>query len=308
MIIIAGSGSVGSLIGGLFSSKGHDVLLLGRESHVSAIWKKGLFITGLIDLYTTPKAVITIAEAEKISIDKTIDFIFITTKAHQTQNIANEIAPLVSENTTLVLVQNGIGTEKIFQDLYPQNILLRCVTSIGVNRPTDGVIEFSGKGKELVGFSNSEDKEKAEKLVKLFKEIDFDAQLEENIQGAVYTKTIVNCALNPLTAIHNVKNGEIYNRLDLRGQAIILATEAWNVAKAANIELITEDPIQYTIDIILKTSENTNSMLSDINNKRKTEIKFLNGKIIELGEKFGVDVSHNKVVYEKVLELEKNFN
>lgn len=307
MIIIAGSGSVGSLIGGLLSSKGHDVLLIGRESHVTAIWKSGLFITGLVDLQTTPRAVSTIAEAEKAIVDQTIDFVFITTKAHQTANIVEEIAPLISEETTLVSIQNGIGTEEVIKNAFPQNAVLRCVTSIGVNRPTNGVIEFSGKGKELVGFSNDEEKEKAEKLVKLFKEIDFDAQLEENILGAVFTKTIVNCALNPLTAIHNVKNGHIYNRLDLRGQAIVLATEAWNVTKAANIQLITDDPIQFTLDVILKTAENTNSMLSDINNKRKTEIEFLNGKIIELGEKFGVDVSHNKVVYDKVHELEKNF-
>jgi len=302
-----GSGSVGSLIGGLLSSKGHDVVLIGRESHITAIWKNGLFITGLIDLQATPKAVSTIAEAEKTIGEEEIEFIFITTKAHQTKQAAEDVAPLVSENTTFVSIQNGLDTEDVIKNLYPNNMVLRCVTSIGVNRPTDGVIEFSGKGKELIGFSNSEDKVKAEVLVKLFKEIDFDAHLEENIQGAAFTKTIVNCALNPLTAIHNVKNGHIYNRLDLRGQAIILATEAWNVAKAANIELITEDPIQFTLDVILKTAENTNSMLSDINNKRKTEIEFLNGKIIALGEKFGVDVSHNKVIYEKVLELEENF-
>ncbi|MHA1923275.1 MAG: ketopantoate reductase family protein [Candidatus Heimdallarchaeota archaeon] len=307
MIIIMGSGSVGSLIGGLLSSKGHDVVLIGRESHITAIWKSGLFITGLMDLQTTPKAVSSITEAEKTIAENEVDYIFITTKAHQTRQAAEDITPLVSENTTLVSIQNGLGTEDVIKELYPNNTVLRCVTSIGVNRPTNGVIEFSGKGKELIGFSTDEDKVIAEKLVKLLKEIDFDAHLEENIKGAVFTKTIVNCALNPLTAIYNVKNGHIYNRLDLRGQAIVLATEAWNVAKAANIQLITEDPIQFTIDVILKTAENTNSMLSDINNKRKTEIGFLNGKIIELGEKFGVDVSHNKVIYEKVLELEENF-
>ncbi|MHA1368049.1 MAG: ketopantoate reductase family protein, partial [Candidatus Heimdallarchaeota archaeon] len=231
----------------VLSSKGHDVVLIGRESHITAIWKSGLFITGLMDLQTTPKAVSSITEAEKTIAENEVDYIFITTKAHQTRQAAEDITPLVSENTTLVSIQNGLGTEDVIKELYPNNTVLRCVTSIGVNRPTNGVIEFSGKGKELIGFSTDE------------KEIDFDAHLEENIKGAVFTKTIVNCALNPLTAIYNVKNGHIYNRLDLRGQAIVLATEAWNVAKAANIQLITEDPIQFTIDVILKTAENTNS-------------------------------------------------
>jgi 2-dehydropantoate 2-reductase len=260
-----------------------------------------------VDLQATPKAVYSVPEAEKTIAEKEVEFIFITTKAHQTKQAAEDIASLVSENTTLVSIQNGIGTEDVIKEIYPNNTVLRCITSIGVNKPTDGVVEFSGKGEELIGYSSVEEKEIANKLVKLFKEINFDARLEENIKGAVFTKTIVNCALNPLTAIHGVKNGHIYNRLDLRGQAIVLATEAWNVAKAANIDLITDDPIQFTLDVILKTAENTNSMLSDINNKRKTEIEFLNGKIIELGEKFGVEVSHNKVVYEKVLELEKDF-
>ncbi|MHA1442822.1 MAG: ketopantoate reductase family protein, partial [Candidatus Heimdallarchaeota archaeon] len=204
MIIVMGSGSVGSLIGGLLSSKGHDVVLIGRESHITAIWKSGLFITGLIDLQATPKAVSSISEAEKTIAENEVEFIFITTKAHQTKQAAEDIAPLVSLNTTIVSIQNGLGTEDVIKEIYPNNNVLRCVTSIGVNRPTNGVIEFSGKGKELIGFSTDEDKVIAEKLVKLLKEIDFDAHLEENIKGAVFTKTIVNCALNPLTAIYNV--------------------------------------------------------------------------------------------------------
>ena len=155
MIVIMGSGSVGSLIGGLLSSKGHDVILIGRESHITAIWKKGLFITGLVELHTTPKAVTSASEAEKSIGGNSVDFILITTKAHQTKQAVEDIKPLVSENTALVSIQNGLGTEDVIKEEFPDNIVLRCVTSIGINRPTDGVIDYSGKGSELVGFTTN---------------------------------------------------------------------------------------------------------------------------------------------------------
>ena len=77
--------------------------------------------------------------------------------------------------------------------------------------------------------------------------------------------------------------------------------------KKLGIELIVEDPIEFTMDVIKKTGENTNSMLSDIRNKRKTEIDFITGKIISLAEQLDIEVPHNKEVYDKIIALERAY-
>jgi 2-dehydropantoate 2-reductase len=140
------------------------------------------------------------------------------------------------------------------------------------------------------------------------KKAKINAKLESNILGAVFSKTIVNCGLNPIAALYQVKNIEVINKKHLRKKAIDLAQEAWDVAKKLDIKLLVENPINFMIDIIKKTGNNTNSMLVDVLNKRKTEIDFINGKIVELGIKLGVDVSENQEIYNKIIEMTKGFH
>lgn len=309
MIIVMGSGSVGSLFGGLIASEKFDVLLVGRKSHVDKINESGLKIKGLINRIVSVKSVDTIPQAKEIltKSKQKIDYIFFTTKAHQTETAAKQILSIVNSETVLISIQNGIGTEDILRKVFPENTVLRGITTIGVCKPEPGVVDFTGEGKTYIGYQSTAEDQKARKIVEIMKKSDIDAFIESNIQGAVFTKTIVNCALNPLTAIHQVKNKEIYDQITLRNQATTLAEEAWAVTKALKIKLLTDDPIKMTFDIIKRTGENTSSMLTDILNKRKTEIDFLNGKIISLGLEEGITVSNNQEIYSKILTLEKSF-
>ncbi|NPE08420.1 MAG: 2-dehydropantoate 2-reductase [Asgard group archaeon] len=309
MIIVMGSGSVGSLFGGLIASEKFDVLLVGRKSHVDKINESGLKIKGLINRIVSVKSVDTIPQAKEIltKSEQKIDYIFFTTKAHQTETAAKQILSIVNSETVLISIQNGIGTEDILRKVFPENTVLRGITTIGVCKPEPGVVDFTGEGKTYIGYQSTAEDQKARKIVEIMRKSDIDAFIESNIQGAVFTKTIVNCALNPLTAIHQVKNKEIYDQITLRNQATTLAEEAWAVTKALKIKLLTDDPIKMTFDIIKRTGENTSSMLTDILNKRKTEIDFLNGKIISLGLEEGITVSNNQEIYSKILTLEKSF-
>jgi 2-dehydropantoate 2-reductase len=309
VFLVMGSGSVGSLFGGLIASENYPVLLIGRKSHIDEINDSGLKIKGLINQVVTTKAVETIQQAKEIltESDKLVDYIFFTTKAHQTEIAANQIQTIVNPETTLISIQNGIGTEEIIREIYPDNTVLRGITTIGVCKPAPGVIDFTGHGKTYIGYQTEAEEQKTRKIVEIMRKSKIDAFIEPNIQGAVFTKTIVNCALNPLTAIHQVLNKEIYNQLPLRNQAKALAEEAWSVTKALRIKLLTDDPIKMTFDIVKKTGENTSSMLTDILNKRKTEIDFLNGKIISLGLNEELSVTNNQEIYNKILTLEKSF-
>ncbi|NHJ32756.1 MAG: 2-dehydropantoate 2-reductase, partial [Asgard group archaeon] len=308
-LLVMGSGSVGSLFGGLLAAEKFDVLLVGRKEHIERINESGLKIKGLINKNVTVSAVETITEAQEFleKSGKTLDYVFITTKAHQSETAAKQLQVIINSETVLISIQNGIGTEDLLKEIYPENIVLRGITTIGVCKPEPGVVDFTGEGQTFIGYQTAIEEQKAGRMVEMMRKSGINASLESNILGAVFTKTIVNCALNPLTALYNVKNKEIYNQVALRNQAKTLAEEAWAVTKVLKIELLTNDPIKMTFDIIKKTGENTSSMLTDILNKRKTEIDFLNGKIITLGLKEGINVIHNQEIYNKILTLEKSF-
>ncbi|RLI72772.1 MAG: hypothetical protein DRP02_00650 [Candidatus Gerdarchaeota archaeon] len=306
LLIVMGSGSVGSLFGGLVAATNKEVVLVGRKPHIQEINTKKLRIIGLHQLTVKVQA-FDCVESICDFLTKKETFLLFTTKAHQTADAARELKTLLPESIFLVAIQNGLETEKIIKHYFPKNIVLRGVTSIGVCRSGPGVVNYTGKGETFLGFHSQTEKSIAEKLKAIFTDAGLEIKLEPNIEGRVFTKTIVNCALNPLTAIYRVKNKEVLLQKPLRALATKLAQEAWAVAKALKIELTVEDPIAYTFDVIRKTGENTNSMLTDILNKQKTEIDFLNGKIVSLGEKLGVDVSTNLEIYNKIKTLEQSF-
>lgn len=308
MILVLGSGSVGSLYGGLLAANGNEVVLLGRSFHIDVVRNNGLIIRGLFDFHVEPKYAGNFDYLYPILEDQCedIDYILVTTKAHQTRAAAEEIIPIVPKTAVLISIQNGIGTEDILKELYPDNLVLRAVTSVGVNRPKPGLIDFTGEGQINLGYKTEEEKEIAKEFLRLLTKAGMNAKLTNNIEGMVYSKVILNCALNPLTAIHKVKNIEIIKQEKLKEEAIAIATEAWNVVKKMGIKISVKNPIDFMFEVIENTGENQNSMLDDILNKRKTEIEFLNGKIIELGEKMDINVSHNKEIYEKIRLIENS--
>jgi 2-dehydropantoate 2-reductase len=305
-----GAGSVGSLFGGLIANTGQEVILIGRKQHIQAIKNNKLKIKGLHKKEIEIPAVESPNEAKLILDEKkTIPkIVLITTKAHQTAFAVEQLKEIISKQTILLSIQNGIGTEEIIRSAFPNNIVLRGITSIGVSKPESGVINFTGEGITLIGFQNEGEQKYAENIVKIMRKSKINTKLESNILGAVFSKTIVNCGLNPIAALYQVKNIEVINRKHLRKKAIDLAQEAWNVARELDIKLFVENPIDFMIDIIKKTGDNTNSMLVDVLNKRKTEIDFINGKIVEFGIELGIDVSNNKEIYNKIIELTNGFH
>jgi 2-dehydropantoate 2-reductase len=305
-----GAGSIGSFYGGLIASQGEDVVLISRKQHAEAIRKSNLRIIGsFINKEVNISAFHKIELVEKLLEEQKINFkyIFITTKAHQTENAAKQLSNLVSKNTTFISLQNGLETEKIIQNIYPENEVLRAITSIGVCRPDAGIVDYTGEGLTLLGYQNEKEYKIASELFSILKKTELDIKLESNIQGAVFSKVIVNCGLNPLTALYKVKNIEVYNQKKLRQLATKLAQEAWKVAEKLGVELLVDNPIDFMFDVIRNTGDNINSMLDDINHKRKTEIDFINGKIMELGIKIGVDVSTNQKIYNEIIKLTRDF-
>lgn len=310
MIVIMGSGNIGSLIGGLLADKDHSVVLIGRSPHMDVVSQKGLSIEGLKRTHVFPYAADGIKSAEELiySHQEKITYAIITTKAHQTLEASKQLEPLISNDTTIISMQNGIGTENIAKNIFENNTVLRGVTAIGAYRPKPGVVRYGGLGNTLIGYNNKIEKREAKGLAKIFNKVELPARISSNIKGAVYTKTIVNCALNPVAALNNVKNIDIYRKRSLRRLSKTLAYEAWNVTKKMGIKLTTENPVNLSLDVARNTGENINSMLSDVLLSRKTEIEFLNGTIVSQGNKLGVKVNTNRFITQKILSLEKSYS
>lgn len=305
-----GSGAVGGYLGALLHMAKEEVYLIGRGEFITALKERGMiYQTADLEKKLDIPCADGILEAQQASLikNKPISYALITTKAHHTKQAALELASIITSETTLISIQNGLGTEKIIRKIFPNNVVLRGITSIGVSKTVNGYVKLLGRGETLVGYNSPKEQLLAKQFVNLLSSKICPVRIESNILGAVFSKVIVNCSLNPLTAIYRVRNAAIVEQSEIRKQAIQIAREAWAVAKAKNITLTVKNPIKYMLTVSKATGNNRNSMLLDVLSKRKTEIDFLNGKIIQLADEEGISVPKNKEIYQKVLSLEQKY-
>ncbi len=302
-IVIMGAGAIGSLFGGMLEmAQPGNVTLIARWPHVEEIKKNGLRMKGVVG--ETALNINAETSADKI---KVADIVFITTKAYDSVEAARKVRHLVDNGAYIVVVQNGLGTENQIAEVLETKRVLRATTCMGAILESPGVVNATGEGITEIGSHYPENDELIDMTVSLLNDANIKAQGSRNIEGVVWTKTIVNCGINPIGAITDMKNGEVYSSAMLRELVIKLVEETVEVVKALGIELNTNDPIRYTLGTAKATANNTNSMLQDIKARKRTEIETITGAVIKMAHELGLETPTSEAVYALVKAIEAKY-
>ncbi|HII95892.1 MAG TPA: 2-dehydropantoate 2-reductase [Candidatus Methanofastidiosum sp.] len=290
-IAFIGSGAIGSLFGGLLKKNGVDVILIGRQNHVEVIKKNGLFISGIDEFNVRVNASSNPLDA------KESDLLVITTKAYDTRKALSDIAPILNDNVTVISLQNGAGNIEEISNLVDEKNIIGAVTSMGAFLENPGRVQFRGKGTTLIG-PVSEENKNAKEIVKIFNSAGINAELTNDIKSEIWSKVIINSAINNLASILDGENGILLNETLIEIVKEITA-EGKTILQKEGID-ISDDIFEKTVDVIKNTSKNINSTLSDLRKGKRTEIDYISGKIIELGDKLNMPASYNKALFSMI--------
>ena len=137
-------------------------------------------------------------------------------------------------------------------------------------------------------------------LVALLRQAGFAVEVALDIEGILWGKAVVNAAINPLTALWRVPNGELLATADRRALLADLAREAAAVAAARGITLPYPDPVARVEEVCRATAANRSSMLQDIERGRPTEIDSINGVIVAEGRRLAVPTPLNETIWRLV--------
>lgn len=290
-VFILGAGAVGSSFGAALS-RNHDVTLIGGKAHVEAVNSKGLSVSGDIDGTFHLKA-----DTEIRSIpEKTL--VILTTKVQDSARAIDGIKNLLRKDTVILILQNGIGNEEIVEHTAGKEVkILRGVLKVAVEFLEPGVVKF-WSGRTIIGQG-----ETAEEIVEMLNKCGLDAKLSENIDRDVWNKLVVNCVVNPLTAILRVTDDAIIVD-SLKKTRIEVVRECIAVAEAEGVVLAAD--LAERIDRTVAGYKNFSSMYQDITKRKKTEIDYLNGKIATLGKKHGILTPVNETLAGLIKFLEGN--
>ena len=273
-------------------SKKNDVTLIGNKAHADAVNSNGLTITGDVNETFHLRADTEIRKMPQ----KTL--IFLTTKAYDSESAIRGIDKLLREDTVVLVLQNGLGNEEIVKRLVNGKAkVLRGITAMA------GEFLKAGEVRYWKGDTFIENNVASEEVEDVLNAGGLEAIVCKNIRDKIWGKTVVNSVVNPLTAIFRVRNREIGTQLlaPVRRQIV---KECVNVGNAEGV--VFPSDLEKSIEREIAGYTNFSSMCQDIMKGNRTEIDFLNGKIVEQGKKHDIPTPVNEIMVCLMKFLEAN--
>lgn len=223
------------------------------------------------------------------------NLVIILTKAHDTAAAIKGALPLVTADTSVLTLQNGLGNYEILQEYVPPAQVLAGTTSSGAMLLDVGRIRVAGLGQAVIG-SPAGDGQRAEAVAALFRQAGLVAEVTDDVDTALWRKAIINAAINPLGALTHQRNGELLEIESLRSLLWQVAQETHRIALACGIRLADLDAVAAVEEVCRDTAQNQCSMLQDVLAGRPTEVRQINGEIVRRAKQTGTPATLNQTL------------
>ena len=228
-------------------------------------------------------------------------YALVLVKSWQTPRAAQQLAVCLEKDGLALTLQNGLYNHQILVDaLGPQRAALG-VTTTGATLQQPGLVLPVGDGLISLGTH-----ERIDPIADMLSEAGFKVEMIADTSALLWGKLVINAAINPLTALLRVQNGELLGRPTIRELLGSTAREAAKVAGAQGIQLPYTDPVKVVENVAFRTAKNYSSMLRDIERGAPTEIDAINGAIVTAGEQSAVPTPINRALWELVKGLVYN--
>jgi 2-dehydropantoate 2-reductase len=299
-ILIAGTGALANLFAARLSAAGHAVSMLGSwPDGLEALRTKGVRLHAA-DGGTTVYPV----EAS----DDPVEFggaklALVLVKAWQTERVAQQLAEALDAEGVALTLQNGLGNREALAAQLGEERVAFGVTTTGANLLGPGQVQAGGEGVISLG-----PHPRLASLSAALKGAGFQVQEVENVESLAWSKLVINAAINPLTAVLEVRNGELLARPSARALLGQLAREVAAVAAAQGIPLTSDDPVAAAEGVAERTAANLNSMLQDVQRGAPTEIEAICGAVVRAGEEAGVPTPVNATLLKLVKAIVEHKN
>jgi 2-dehydropantoate 2-reductase len=308
-ILVMGAGAVGSAVGGFLGRSGHRVALVGRDPHMTAIREQGLRIEGIWGDHHV-RGVRAFTSVRDVPSEH-FDLVLITTKSYDTGDAAKQILPLLSEDSLVISLQNGLGNVEMISGIVGDDRTVGGRLIFGIKIPEAGRVEITVYADKVMLGSPSHrvDLARLESIADAFTEAGIPAEATLEIEQFIWGKVFYNCCLNPLSALLELTYGELSEHPETRQIMTSVIEEIFTVAGAKGVALAWRSPLEYR-DVLFgrlipDTYAHQASMLQDVMRGKKTEIDALNGAIARLGRETGVPTPVNLVLTQLIKAKER---
>lgn len=299
-ILVVGCGAIGGLFAAALSSTAQVTVFDANTEHVDAINARGLQIIG-----KNPRSVRVQATADPATLKgATFDAVVFLIKSRMTAGALAELRQVLAGISALVTLQNGMGNAEVLLTV-PEAAVIRGVTMNAGRYVEPGCIERLIEGKTWLGPARGS-VDDARPLAELLNKGGMETEIVADPMGAVWSKFVFNCVMNPLGALMMGDNASRYDLAEMRALIDDMATECTAVVRAlgGSFAFPPMDFVDKVRSGQIPRSIHAGSMALDIARGAPTEIDELTGFIVREGARLKVPVPNCKAVYRLVKGLE----
>ncbi|MDE5415944.1 ketopantoate reductase family protein [Alkalihalobacterium chitinilyticum] len=290
-ICVVGAGAVGGYYGAALKNAGLDVTFIARGAHLEKMNEKGLEIRSPQETYTVYGAF-----TNDIKAVEKADLILFTVKSTETRTLAEEIAPYLKKDASVLTLQNGVDNEEVLAEVLGENRIVAGVTYVSTKVVEPGVIQRFHEIQTIVMGALSETNSSAATWRDLLHQANVDVEIADSIVEKKWAKLLWNATFNPLSAAALASVGDILDEKHLRTTAETILEEALSVGRALGITFEQE-----WVDQIFPLSEvaraHKTSMLQDRESGKKMEVESLCGYFVRKGSDLGVPTPTIRTLY-----------
>ena len=292
-ITIIGNGAIGSLLALGCHNENRAFTLLTRAG--TSLQLHGIDLNGNATVFSPRVA----GPDESIS----EGIIVFPLKAYQIIPAIKQLKDMITHRHTVILLHNGMGTLTDAQALLEGIPLLAATTSYGALKISADTVKATGTGHTHCGWVNNPLADNGEDVRDFLSALLPPCQWHHDINKPLWNKLAINAVINPLTAIHDIPNGELAHRR-FEGEISQLCSETAAVMSACGYSTSGEALVSQCYQVINGTAANFSSMHQDVKHLRRTEIDFISGYLVAQGHKLGLSVPRHQAMLDSIKAME----
>jgi 2-dehydropantoate 2-reductase len=297
-IAFIGIGALGGYFGGRLAKAGNDVIFIARGAMLEALRNDGLRVESSLGDFALPKVQAT---DDPTSVGH-VDAVFITTKAWQVMEAAQQIRSIIGPETVVVPLQNGVeaydqlgavlGSEHVLEGMCH---ILAMVTALGVIR------HAGAKALITIGERNNVRTPRLEKLVECLSAAELDTRVPDNIQVALWEKFEFVASFGGVGGVTRAPAGVIRSLPETRSLLERSVHEIVGVARTLGIPVPSGSAANTMKLIDSAPPDGTSSMQRDLVAGRPSELEAQSGSVVRLGRSCNFPTPVHEFIYNALL-------
>jgi 2-dehydropantoate 2-reductase len=301
---VVGVGPMGTILSGCLAEAGAEIIVADLPQRIAQVKRSGLQVVRgarRFDYFVrTVDSIRALGNACP-------DCIVVSTKACILDKIMPEVAEAAGKDCLVISAQNGIGTEDAIARHVPRENVARMVINYAAECDDEGVAHVAWfNPPNFFGHLTREDDARLVKVVEMLDSVNVPTDLVDpvTIKKSAFFKTVLNSALMPVCAVMGLTMREALDQPATHALAEDLVKEGLAVAERLDY-YYGENVVERCMGYLEGGGDHHPSMSKDLQNRRPTEIDFLNGKILEIGCRFpDLQLVVNRVLVSMIMTWE----